>query len=82
MHKLLNISEAGHRASSKEYLLNNDNLTYKHWYEWQYELYNKYEDINDSLILKSIELKIQQITKNQLNKIKNDVVFCMSLKKM
>ena len=72
--KLLNISETGHRATSKECPLNNKNWTYKHWYELQYELYNKYGDINDSLIWKSIELKIQQITMNQLNKIKNDVI--------
>ena len=80
--KLLNVYEAGHRASSKEYPLHNDNWTYTHSYEWQYELYNKYRDINDSLIFKSIELKIQYITKSQLNKIKNDVIFFMSLIKM
>ena len=73
--KLLNIYEAGHRTSSKERPLNNENWTYKHWYEWQYELYHKYGDINDSLILKPIEFKIHQITKNQLNKIKNDEIF-------
>ena len=32
--KLLNISEAGHRDSSKEIPSNTDNWTYKHWYEW------------------------------------------------
>ena len=63
--KLLNISEAGHRATSKECHLNNENWTYKYWYEQQYELYIKYGDINDSLLWKLIELKIQYITKNQ-----------------
>ena len=66
--KLLNVYEAGHRASSKEYPLHNDNWTYTHSYEWQYELYNKCEDINDSLTWKSIKLKIQQTKKNQLKK--------------
>ena len=62
--QMLNIPVAVRRTSSKKYPLNNENQKYKHWYEWQYELYNKYGDINHSLILKSIELKIQQITKN------------------
>ena len=66
--KLLNISEVGHRASSKECPLNTDNWTYKHWYEWEYKLYQKYGDIDDSLIFKSIELKIQQI--RRINKKK------------
>ena len=30
--KLLNICEAGHRATSKECSLNNKNWTYKRWY--------------------------------------------------
>ena len=30
---MLNISEAGYRASSKEYPLNNENWKYKHWYK-------------------------------------------------
>ena len=53
--KLLNISETSHRATSKECPLNNENWTYKHWYQQQYELHNKYGDINDSLIWKSIK---------------------------
>ena len=48
--KLLNLSEVGHRATSKECPLNNENWTCRHWYQCQYELYNKYGDINDSLI--------------------------------
>ena len=31
--KLLNISEAGHISTSKEYPLINENWTCKHWYQ-------------------------------------------------
>ena len=29
--KLLNVRDAGHRANSKDYPLNNENWIYKHW---------------------------------------------------
>lgn len=51
---MLNIPEAGHRATSKEFPLNNENWTYKHWYQWQYHMYQTYGDINDILIMKSL----------------------------
>ena len=51
--------EPDHKATSKECHLNNENWTYKHWYEWQYYLNKDYGDINDLLIIKFLQNNMQ-----------------------
>ena len=73
--------EPDHRATSKECPLNNENWTYKHWYEWQYHLYKTYGVINNLLIMKPLQNYIQQISKNKFNKMTNGMIIFNAVNK-
>jgi len=60
----LNVRDIGHRANSKDCLLNNENWINKHWNQRQLQLSNEFGSI----------YKINDLNKNKLKKFRNDLI--------
>ena len=60
----LNVRDAGHRANSKDCPLNNENWINKHWNQWQLQLSNKFENINENKYLNLVKYKSKDLNKN------------------
>ena len=79
-HKWLSIHDAGHRANSKDYPLNNENWINKHWNQWQLQLSNEFGNINENEYLNLVKYKINDLNKNELKRFRNDLISFYSIK--
>ena len=72
--KILNIRDAGHKANSKDCPLNNENWMNKYCNQWQLQLSNEFGNINENEYLYLVKYKINDLNKNKLKKIRNDLI--------
>ena len=72
--KLLNVHDAGLRKNSKECPLNNKNWINIHWNQWQLWLSNEFGNINENEYLNLVKYKINECTKNEMIKFRNDLI--------
>ena len=77
--KLSNVRDDGHRANSKDCPLYNENWINKHWNQWQLQLSNKFVNINENEHLNLVQYKIKNLNKNELKKLRNDLIFFYSV---
>ena len=76
---MLNVRDARHRANSKDCPLNNDNWINNHRNQWQLQLSNEFGNINGNEYLNLVKYKINDLSKNDLKKLRNDLMFFIQL---